>query len=387
MIYSRLLDIALPQGQSAFLWGPRKVGKSTFLKDHFPNSAYFDFLDSRLFLEFSREPWRFAEQVQALPAPQKLLPIIVDEVQKVPSIMDEIHRLIETDAYSFILCGSSARKMKRGKANLLGGRAWRFQMTPLTSREIPKFDLLRALQRGLVPSHYETADYHRAISSYVADYLKEEVFAEGLTRNVGAFSRFFDALGFSHGNLLNFSSISRDCGVDPKTVREYFQILEDTLLGTLLEPYAKRQGRAIFTNAPKFYLFDVGIAGYLMDGAPSRTQGARFGAAFEHFILMELWAYRNYREADFPIRFWRTRSGLEVDFVAGRKAEVAIEVKGSRTVQNPELKGMKAFVSEHHPRRAIVVSQESKPRTTEGIDILPWQTFLEKLWANQIFEI
>lgn len=383
-LYQRLLDLSLPKGQSAFLWGPRKVGKSTFLKDRFPDSAYFDFLDSRLFLEFSREPWRFAEQVQALPEQKKLLPIIVDEVQKVPSIMDEIHRLIETDAYSFILCGSSARKMKRGKANLLGGRAWRFQMAPLTSREIPKLDLLQALQRGLVPSHYETSHFHRAIGSYIADYLREEVFAEGLTRNIGAFSRFFDALGFSHGNLLNFSSISRDCGVDPKTVREYFRILEDTLLGTLLEPYAKRRSRAILTSTPKFYLFDVGIAGHLMDATPSRAEGSRFGTAFEHFILMELQAYRNYREADFPIRFWRTKSRFEVDFVVGRNAEVAIEVKGSRTVQNPELKGMKAFVDEHHPQRAIVVSQETMPRTTGSIDILPWQTFLERLWEDQI---
>ena len=164
-LYPRLLDLSLPQRQSAFLWGPRKVGKSTFLKDRFPDSAYFDLLDSRLFLEFSREPWRLTEYVQALPAQKKRLPIIVDEVQKVPAIMDEIHRLIETDKSSFILCGSSARKMKRGKANLLGGRAWRFQMAPLTSQEIPEIDLLRALQRGLVPSHYETPHFRRAIGS------------------------------------------------------------------------------------------------------------------------------------------------------------------------------------------------------------------------------
>ena len=384
-LYLRLLDLSLPQGQSAFLWGPRKVGKSTFLKNRFPDSAYLDLLDSRLFLEFSRAPWRFAEHVQALPVQKKRLPIIVDEVQKVPAIMDEIHRLIETYGYSFILCGSSARKMKRGKANLLGGRAWRFQMAPLTSQEIPELDLIRALQRGLVPSHYETSHFRRAIGSYITDYLREEVFAEGLTRNIGAFSRFFDAFGFSHGNLLNFSSISRDCGVGSKTVREYFRILEDTLLGTLLEPYAKRRNRAILTNTPKFYLFDVGIAGHLMDAIPSRTEGSRFGTAFEHFILMELQAYRNYREADFPIRFWRTKSGLEVDFVAGRNAEVAIEVKGSRTVPLSKLKGLKAFMDEHHPRRAIVVSQDPVPRTAEGIDVLPWQTFLERLWEDQIF--
>ena len=384
-LYSRLLDLSLPQEQSGFLWGPRKVGKSTFLKGRFPDSAYFDLLDSRLFLEFSREPWRLGEYVQALPEQKKRLPIIVDEVQKAPALMDEIHRLIETDPYSFILCGSSARKMRRGKANLLGGRAWRFQMAPLTSQEIPEIDLLRALQRGLIPGHYETTHFRRAIDGYITDYLKEEVFAEGLTQNIGAFSRFFDALGFSHGNLLNFSSIARDCGVDPKTVREYFRILEDTLLGTLLEPYAKRRSRAILTNTPKFYLFDVGVAGHLMDATPTQAKGSRFGTAFEHFILMELQAYRSYREVDFPIRFWRTKSGLEVDFVAGRDAEVAIEVKGSGSVQRSKLKGLKAFIDEHHPRKAIVVSQEAMPRTTEGIDILPWRTFLERLWGDQIF--
>ncbi len=383
-MFSRQLGMALPQGQSAFLWGPRKVGKSTFLKTRFPDSEYIDFLDSRIFLELTQEPWRLAERVQAFQASKKRLPIIVDEVQKVPAIMDDIHRLIETHGYSFILCGSSARKMKRGGANLLGGRAWRFRMLPLTSREIPEFDLLTALQRGLVPSHYTTPHYRRSLEGYISDYLKEEVFDEGLTRNAGAFARFFNALGFSHGTMLNFSHIARDCGVSSKTAREYFQILEDTLLGTMLEPFAQRRNRAIITQAPKFYLFDTGIAGYVAGTTLERDAGSRFGAAFEHFILMELLAYQNYESKPFPIRFWRTKSGLEVDFVLGRHGEIAIEAKGSRKVSRPELKGLNAFQEEHRPRRAIVVSCESAPRTAGKIDFLPWPTFLDALWAGEL---
>ena len=230
-LYRRELRIDLPQGQSAFLWGPRKVGKSTLLAEQFPGSARFDLLETRTLIQFTREPWAFAEQVMALPDEQRRLPIIVDEAQKAPAILDEVHRLIETEGLAFVLCGSSARKLKRGGGNLLGGRAWRFHLHPLTWRELPEFDLLRALNRGLVPTHYDSTQYRRALAGYGNDYLKEEVFDEGLTRNVAAFSRFFDALGFSHGEILNFSSLARDCGVDSKTVREYFQILEDTLPG------------------------------------------------------------------------------------------------------------------------------------------------------------
>ena len=249
-LYGRKLRIDLPPGQSAFLWGPRKVGKSTLLAERFPGSARFDLLDTRTLIQFTREPWAFAEQVMALPDEQRRLPIIVDEAQKAPAILDETQRVIENEGLAFVLCGSSARKLKRGGGNLLGGRAWRFHLHPLIWRELPDFDLLRALNRGLVPTHYDSVQYRRALAGYCNDYLKEEVFDEDLTRNVAAFSRFFDAPGFSHGQILNFSSLARDCGVDSKTVREYFQILQDTLLGTIIEPFARRRSRAIITRAP-----------------------------------------------------------------------------------------------------------------------------------------
>lgn len=383
--YRRALDIDLPPGQSAFLWGPRKTGKSTLLRARFPDSAHFDLLDTRLLLELTRAPWTLAERVRALDPARRAAPIVIDEVQKAPAVLDEVHRLIEDEGLRFVLCGSSPRKLKRGRANLLGGRAWRFSLHPLTWPEIPEFDLLRALNHGLAPSHYDAADPRRALAGYVDDYLKEEVFDEGLTRNAAAFSRFFDALSFCHGELVNYSSVARDCGVDSKTVRAYFEILTDTLLGVFLEPFGRRRSRAVIGRAPKFYLFDVGVAGHVTGRRVDGAAGPAFGRALEHFVLMELLAYRSYRELDFPVRFWRTRSGLECDFVLGREGEVAIEVKGAAAGDRRDLRGLRAYAEEHRPRRAIVVCNADAPmRTRDGIRILPWERFLEELWSDGI---
>ena len=383
--YGRTLRVDLPAGQSAFLWGPRKTGKSTLLRRLFPRSARFDLLDTRLLLEWTRAPWVFRERVQALDSATRAHPIVIDEVQKAPAILDEVHRLIENTGLRFVLCGSSARKLKRGQANLLGGRAWRFGLHPLTWPEIPAFDLLKALNRGLIPAHYDAAQHRRALAGYVQDYLKEEVFDEGLTRNVAAFARFFDALAFCHGELVNYSNIARDCGVDSKTVREYFQILVDTLLGVFVEPFSRRRSRAVITRAPKFYLFDVGIAGHVIGRRVARAAGPEFGRALEHLVLMELLAWRTYRERDVPVRFWRTKSGLECDFVLGRDGAVAIEVKGSANVRSGDVRALRAYVDEHRPRHAIFVCNESAARrTSDGIWILPWQEFLERLWADEI---
>ena len=384
-MYARELKIELPRGQSAFLWGARKTGKSTLLQQQFPESIRFDLLDTRLLLEFTRAPWTLAERIRAFEGVRRELPILIDEVQKVPAILDEVHKLIESERLSFVLCGSSARKLKRGRANLLGGRAWRFTLHPLTWREIPDFDLLAAVNRGLVPEHYDSAHHRRALAGYVDDYLKEEVFDEGLTRNAPAFSRFFEALAFCHGELLNYSNIARDCGVSSKTVKEYFQILVDTLLGVFVEPFSRRRSRSVISSAPKFYLFDVGVANHIAGRRIEKVGGPEFGRGLEHFVLMELLAYRSYREHDFPVRFWRTRSGLECDFVLGRDGDVAIEVKGASRVRQAELRGLRAFVQEHRPRLAIVVCNESAVRRTdEGIWILPWERFLERLWGDEV---
>jgi len=380
----RRLEINLPKGQSAFLWGPRKTGKTTYLKERFPDSLYYDFLKTDLFLELSKSPFLFRERLLA--KEEKLLdkPVILDEAQKIPQILDEVHWLIENKGLSFILCGSSARKLKRGQANLLGGRAWRYQLFPLVSAELKNIDLLRALNQGMVPVHYlQNQNYRKSLTAYVQDYLKEEVFNEGLVRNIPAFSRFFDAVGYSHGELTNYSNIARDCGVDSKTVREYYQILVDTLLAIRLEPFKKRQSRQVIISAPKFYLFDVGIAGILIKRYLEDKKGEEFGKAFEHLMLMEIVAYRSYSELDFEINFWRTKSGLEVDFVLG-KGETAIEIKGSSWVDKRDMKPLTAFVEEYSPRKAIIVCNEREKRVHDKIQILPWRNFLDELWNGRI---
>jgi len=380
----RILKIKLPKGQSAFLWGPRKTGKTSYLKEHFPDSLYYDFLKTDLFFELSKSPSLFRERLLAKEETLLNKPVILDEVQKIPQVLDEVHWLIENKNLSFILCGSSTRKLKRGQANLLGGRAWRYQLFPFVSSELKNMDLLRALNQGLVPSHYlDNKNYKKSLKAYVQDYLKEEVFNEGLVRNIPAFSRFFDAMGYSHGELTNYSNIARDCGVDAKTVREYYQILVDTLLAMRIEPFKKRQSRNVIISAPKYYLFDVGVSGILTKRHLEDTKGEEFGKAFEHFILMEINAYRSYSELDFDINFWRTKSGIEVDFVL-EKGKAAIEIKGSSRIDGRDLKSLKVFIEECSPKRAILVCNEEEKRVRGKIEIMPWRDFLSELWSGKI---
>jgi predicted AAA+ superfamily ATPase len=384
--YRRRLSIELPERQSAFLWGPRRVGKTTLLKQAFPDSIVYDLLKTDIMLDFLRRPALLREQLLAQDPDRLTHPVILDEIQKVPALLDEVHWLIENRGYRFILCGSSARKLKRGHGNLLGGRAWRYELFPLVTPELgplDKLDLLRILNRGTIPDHYNQEHYRRSLAAYVTDYLKQEVFDEGLTRKQPAFSRFFDAIGPGHGQLTNFANIARDCGIDAKTVKAYYQILVDTLLGRFIQPFSRRTGRQVITKASKFYLFDVGIAGHLTRRSEVESRGADFGRAFEHFILTELVAHASYSELHYPIRFWRTKAGLEVDFILG-DGEVAVEVKSTERVDPRSLRPIKTFVEEHVPRAAYVVCNEPTERVTAGVRIMPWRTFLASLWADEI---
>jgi len=382
---SRMLDIRLPRQQSAFLWGARKTGKTTYLKKRFPNSIVYDFLKTDLFFEFSKQPSLLRERLLAKNRATLKEPIILDEVQKIPQVLDEVHWMIENKGLRFVLCGSSARKLKKGHVNLLGGRAWRYEMFPLVSREIGKANLLRVLNHGLIPLHYlqNDEDCKKSLGAYVQDYLREEVFAEGLTRNIPAFSRFFDAFGYSHGELTNYSNIARDCGVDSKTVREYYQILVDTLLAVRIEPFKKRQSRQVITKASKYYMFDVGVAGYLIKRHLAELKGAEFGKAFEHFLLMEIVAYRSYTGKNFAINFWRTKSGIEVDFVLGM-GEIAIEIKGSGRIDRKDMNGIESFTETFSPKKSIIVCTEKEKRVHGKIEIMPWEIFLEQLWSEKI---
>lgn len=380
--------ILIPENiNTFFLWGPRKSGKSTLLKKLFSKNAYYDFLDTDQFFRFQKRPAMLREEILSLSPKQLEIPIVIDEVQKIPAILDEVQLMIENHHLNFILCGSSARKLKKLKANLLGGRAWRYTLHPLVYKEIPNFDIIKALNYGLIPSHYLSSNYQMSLEGYVTDYLQEEIKEEGLTRNLSAFSRFLDAVSFTNCELVNYTNIAKDCGVDAKTVKEYFQILLDTYLGYLIAPFNKKVSRNIITTTPKFYLFDCGVANFLSKRTIQILKGFEAGKAFEHFILMELIAYRDYCDRKLEINYWRTNSGIEVDFILNRK--LPVEVKIATNIDKSDLKGVIAFLDEYDHNYGIVVCNDQKKRHMEisnkkYIDIIPWQDFLGDLWKGKI---
>ena len=368
--------------ESCFLWGARQTGKSTLLKELFPDSPRYDLLLSDEYGRLRRSPALLREELLAEPPGD--LPVVIDEVQKIPELLDEVQWLIVNHRMQFILCGSSARKLKRSGANLLGGRALRFELAPLVSAEIPDFDLLRALNKGLLPRHYSAEKSLGLMEAYIGDYLKEEIAAEALTRNIPAFSRFLESAAFSNGEVLNYQNIASECGVSAPTVKQYFQILEDTLIARSVPSFQKRPKRRVI-QAPRFYFFDVGLANFLLKRSAIVPRSENFGRAFEHFIHQELSAHSRYSGLHYPISYWRTASQLEVDFILGDH-QVAIEVKGTEQVMSQHLKGLKAFREEYKTKHSIVVSLDAKPRIVDGILILPWETFLKRLWAGELVE-
>ncbi len=376
-ITRRLLDARLPAGRSAFLWGPRRVGKSYWIREELPDAPLIDLLKSEVFAEFAARPSLLRERF----GDRRHRVIVIDEVQKVPALLDEAHWLIENRKQGFLFTGSSARKLRRGNANLLAGRAWRRLMVPLASAEVDRIDLDRVMVSGLLPPHFLSENPLEDLRAYVGDYLKEEIAAEALTSNIPAFAEFLRVAAITSSELLDYTNIARETGVSAKVVRSYLEILEDTYLGYRLPPWTKvRNRRLILTE--KFYLFDVGVANFLARRRPQ--QGSpEWGKSFEHFILMELMAYRAYRSPDLDIRFWRTASGLEVDFVLG-DLDVAIEVKGGARVHDGDLTGLRALTEEHRVRRAVVVALERERRKVDGgIEVLPWKRFLEMLWGGE----
>jgi predicted AAA+ superfamily ATPase len=375
-IKTRLLQIELPPGKSAFLWGPRQVGKSHWIRQHLPSAILIDFLKTDVFADYISHPALLRERYQDT---DKL--IVIDEVQMVPSILNEVHWLIENKSLSFLLTGSSPRKLRRGHANLLGGRAWRYTMTPLCSAEIQDLELDHVLISGLLPAHMQSPEPKQELRSYIADYLKEEIAAEAVVQNIPAFANFLHVAAVTSGELLNYTNVARETGVSAKVVREYFQILEDTLLGFRLQPWRKAINRRLF-ETEKFYLFDVGVSNYLANRTPGYGT-SEYGKSFEHFILMELRAYQAYRNPELALSFWRTHSGLEVDFILG-DMEVAIEIKTAKRIYTSDLKGLNALREEHTVKKCILISFESEPKILDGVACWPWQLFLKQLWADAV---
>lgn len=377
-ITHRAIDLDLPTGKSAFLWGPRKTGKTYWLTHHFPKIPRIDLLQSDIFMEYSSRPALLRERYAAR---QGL--VIIDEVQKVPALLDEIHWLMENTRASFLMTGSSARKLKRGHANLLGGRAWRRVMCPLTFDEVSGFDLEKVMVSGLLPPHFLSSDPVEDLRAYIADYLKEEIAAEALTKNIPAFSEFLRVAAVTTSELLDYTNMASECGVSAKVVRTYFDILEDTYLGFRIAPWKKSKNRRMILTE-KFYLFDLGIVNYLCRRHPAPGT-PEFGKSFEHFILMEIRAYQAYRNPEMDITFWRTSNGSEVDFILGDK-EVAVEIKASPRVRDRDLVPLQQLSEDGPVGKNLVVSLEGQPRKVAGIEILPWEIFLKLLWGGDVID-
>jgi uncharacterized protein len=375
-IKKRLLELNLPEGKSAFLWGPRKVGKTYWISHNLSGIEIIDLLKTDLLTEYLSRPALLRERYQN----HKGL-IVLDEVQKVPPLLDEVHWLIENRKLSFLLTGSSARKLRRGHANLLGGRAWRRTMPPLSYMEVTGFNLEQIMVSGLLPPHYLSPNPIEDLRSYVADYLKEEIIAEAATQNIPAFNEFLRVAAITSSELINYVNIGRETGVSHKIIRTYFDILEDTYLGFRIPPWKKSRNRRMITTE-KFYLFDVGVANYLARQQP-KIGSPEFGKAFEHYILMELKAYQAYRNPEMAITFWRTSTGREVDFILDDKA-VAIEVKGSSRVHEGDIGPLQALLEDGPVKKCVLVCLERQPRQlTKKIELLPWEVFIERLWQGE----
>jgi len=316
--------------ESFFLWGPRQTGKSSLLRELYPDALWIDLLKSEEFARYTREPRLLREEVRAR-QPRPL--VVIDEVQKVPALLDEVHGLIENERLVFAMCGSSARKVRRGHANLLGGRAVRHELFGLTAAELGReFDLARILNHGYLPRHYLSPSPRRLLRSYVADYLKEEIAAEGLVRRLAPFSEFLEKSALSDAEPVNCANIARDCGVSAPTVKSYFEILTDTLLGAWLPAYVRRPKRRVIAQ-PKFYFADVGVVNHLAKREGLQAGSASFGKAFENWVFHELSAHRQYTDKFYDLHYWRLAGGTEVDFLLdGRVAVEARRRRGSPAI-------------------------------------------------------
>lgn len=363
--------------KSFFLFGPRATGKTTLIRRQLPQARVYDLLDSQTFSRLLKNPKLIEEENKSHPTL-----IVIDEIQKLPSLLDEVHRLIEKENWKFLLTGSSARKLKRGAANLLAGRAWVSNLFSLTFHEIENFDLVRYLNSGGLPSIYFSPEPREELASYVVLYLKEEIQSESLTRNLPAFSAFLDAIALSNGEEINMESFASDCGVSPMTVKNYIQILEDTLIGFSLPGFRKTKKRKAIARL-KHYFFDVGIVNHLCQRGPIQPKSELFGKAFEQFLIQEIRAYLSYQRKSVPMYYWRSTSQFEVDLVLGQA--LALEIKSTPLIQDKHLKGIRALKEEGLIEKYAVISLDEEERiTSDGITVYPWRLFLEKLWRNEI---
>ncbi len=379
-MYSRYLQLNKETESSLFLFGARQTGKSTILRKEFPKSVFIDLLDSELRMRFKRRPSLLYEMLKDK---ESNTIVVIDEIPEVPELLNEVHRLISEKDIIFVLCGSSARKLKRKGYNTLGGRAYPCYFYPLTSNEITDFDLDRALTYGLLPTHYLAKNPKRLLAAYVDVYLKEEIQEEALARNLTGFHRFLEIAALTNGEIVNYANIASECGVSAQTIKSYFGILEDTLVGYMIPAYTKVMKRRL-VQAPRFYFFDVGLTNHLLHRDALVRGTPEYGHAFEHFIIMELIAYIGYNHKEEQLSYWRTHTGVEVDVVIGN-AKLAIEIKSADEIAKRHMKGLKSFGDDYPDCRKIIVSLDRINRKEDDIELIYVHDFLKMLWNDELF--
>ncbi len=372
---------------SVFLFGARQTGKSTFLEAQFKGAVYFDLLDSEVRRRLTARPELLYEMLKDK---EEGAVVIIDEIPEVPQLLNEVHRLIQHKNLRFVLCGSSARKLKRKGYNTLGGRALPCYFYPFVSAELPDLNLDKALLYGMLPPHYLSSRPQTLLAGYIDVYLREEIKEEALVRNLDAFQRFLEVAALSDSEVVNYSNIASDCGVSAKAVKEYFSILEDTLIGYMIPAYTQTVKRKV-VQAPKFYFFDVGVYNYLMRRTSLAPGSAEYGHCFEHFVIQELQAYIGYTHNRKKLSYWRTYNGKEIDALIG-DAEIGIEIKSTEEVQNKHLTNFKEFCTEFPACRCLVVSRDKFNRRIENVantgvtvECLYIFDFLKMLWNRMLF--
>ncbi|NLV29923.1 MAG: ATP-binding protein [Acidobacteria bacterium] len=364
--------------KSFFLFGPRAIGKSTLVRQQLSGSAtIIDLLDSRIFLRLSSAPYDLESLIDA--GDHAL--VVIDEIQRIPELLNEVHRLIEGREIRFLLTGSSARKLRRGQANLLAGRVWEAGLFPLTWKEAPDFNLQRYLRYGGLPTVYLSPLPEEELDAYVNTYLKEEIMAEGLIRNLPPFTRFLRSIALANGEVINFTKLANDCQVAATTVREYVSLLDDTLVGFFLPAWSESRKRKAIKSG-KFYFFDPGVTHTLTGTRTIDRNSDLFGRSFEQFIGMEIRAYLSYRRNKLPLTYWRSTHGHEVDFLIGEKT--AVEVKAAAHLTPGDFKGLKALAEERVFTDYFLVSQDPVASRQADIRAIHWEDFLNRLWRDEI---
>ena len=382
---TRKLDLMkILSSKSLFLFGPRQTGKSSFIKKQIAGediALFWTLLDGRLRLKVIADPGLLRQEVEQRKLEDCI--IVIDEIQKCPELLDEVHFLIEERGIRFLLTGSSARKLKNTGVNLLGGRASQRHLHPFTFPEIghhEDYTLPFIFEHGLLPSMFLSQDIDEDLAAYIDSYLTEEIAAEGAARNIPAFARFLNTAALTNCQLLNYTNIANDAQIPAQTVRQWYDVLTDTLLGYQVEPFTRTEKRKAVSSA-KFYFFDIAIARSLRNIPVPAPGTAEAGEYFEQLVCMELTAWIDYNHPRSRLTFWRSKSGLEVDFCVDE--QLAVEVKLSSNISEKHLKGLKALREEGIFKRFVVVCQEEHPRAVDGIEILPWKYFFERLWAGE----